>query len=114
MECLSAARPTSTINGQITPAATGPSTPYENVDGGFVNDAMMGTPAQYDPRGYYYPPPIDGMYPQYAYMPPPEGMHMQGYYPMQPPQSQPRTDRADGAGMPNLPPADIARNIPCR
>ncbi|KAG8712668.1 hypothetical protein FRC09_019590 [Ceratobasidium sp. 395] len=69
--------------------------------------------APYNPamHPYYYPipPGHEGPYPPYPYpmLSPPEG---------QPPVHgfQPAADGTSPGGVPNLPPADIARTIPCR
>ncbi|QRV83205.1 ankyrin repeats [Ceratobasidium sp. AG-Ba] len=66
--------------------------------------------APYNPMAYYYPVPPghEGPYPPYGYpmLPPPDG---------QPPVPA-FAPAGDGTsnGVPNLPPADIARTIPCR
>lgn len=69
--------------------------------------------APYDPamQPYYYPAPPghEGPYQPYAYpmLSPPEGQPpMPGF--------MPSGDANSPGGVPNLPPADIARTIPCR
>ncbi|KAG8960799.1 hypothetical protein FRC03_006122 [Tulasnella sp. 419] len=121
-------------NATENPAEGAPVATYENQEGGnYTQDVAPAAGPGYDPafRGYYYmPPPPNAMYPPYGYMqnPSPEGMPMQGYYPPPPPQQQQQSDqqasqspqqrreRQEGSNgsAGNLPPADIARTIPCR
>ncbi|KAF8683321.1 RNA-binding, Nab2-type zinc finger [Rhizoctonia solani] len=68
----------------------------------------------YDPalmQHYYYPPPPghEGHYPPYPYamMPPPDGQPPMPPFP-------PHGDANTAGGVHNLPPADVARTIPCR
>ncbi|KAF8711730.1 RNA-binding, Nab2-type zinc finger, partial [Rhizoctonia solani] len=68
----------------------------------------------YDPalmQHYYYPPPPghEGHYPPYPYamMPPPDGQPPMPPFP-------PHGDANTPGGVHNLPPADVARTIPCR
>lgn len=61
-----------------------------------------------DPAKGYYPPPGPYYYPMPPPMMPDGGV---AYYPLPPP---PPPHMTDHSGMPNLPPPEIARMIPCR